>query len=325
MTSSFSTLGAPSSSASASVPAVRQASRIMMIKPRYFNVNKEAAKTNIFMRRRILDDVDIIVEMAMQQHDGLHQALIQKKVPVILYDNENTDAPDAVFCNNWITVHHEDEAADRQKHIIVYPMALQNRRIEVRNDIISNLAHGYADPELVRIHDMRLGTEGSALEGTGSMVLDRRNRIVYAALSPRTHLMKLLAFGALMNYEIVYFNTFVEQHPIYHTNVMLSIGEEWIVVCSSVIHESQRERVMEKLAASGRKIIDISVQQMMAFCGNILQVTNADGLPLTVMSDRALGAFTYEQLDQLGDVISVPFDILESYGGGGVRCCMTEV
>jgi hypothetical protein len=268
-------------------------SRLMMIRPRFFNVNKEAAVSNIFMRRRILDDVDVIVDMAMQQHERLYTELQNKNVDILMFDNINTEAPDAVFCNNWITVHHETETLNNKKHILLYPMALHNRRIEVREDIVKAIAEQYG---VKHVHDLRVGSEGSALEGTGSMVLDRRNRIVYACLSPRTHLMKLLAFGGLLHYEIVHFNTIVENKPIYHTNVLMSIGEQgnWVVVCKSAIHPSQQERVIAKLSESGRTIIEISETQMKAYCGNILEVVSNDGVPFTVMSDTARASFTEE-------------------------------
>jgi hypothetical protein len=305
------------------VPA--RPTRLMMIRPRFFNVNKEAAPSNIFMRRRVIDDVDVIVDMAMHQHERLHSELESKNVSVLMFDNQNVEAPDAVFCNNWITVHHEHETFNGRKYILLYPMALHNRRIEVREDIVKSIADSYGAKH---VHDLRIGSEGSALEGTGSMVLDRRNRIVYAALSPRTHLMKLLAFAGILQYEVVHFNTLVEQKPIYHTNVIMCIGEHgnWVIVCTSAIHPSQRDRVLGKLRESGRTLVEITEEQMKSYCGNVLEIVNNDGVHWTVMSDTARAAFTAEQLAIVGpNIISVPFDVLENYGGGGVRCCLAEI
>jgi len=157
------------------------------------------------------------------------------------------------------------------------------------------------------------------------MVLDRRNRIVYAGLSPRTYLMKLMQFSEVMSYELVFFNTSWKRSPVYHTNVLMAIGETWAVACLDVIvAESQKEKLVKKLESTGRKVVTITPAQMECYCGNILEVTSRKGVRYTVMSEGAREAFTKEQLAVFENIIAVPFSILETYGGGGVRCCMLE-
>jgi hypothetical protein len=280
---------------------------------------------------------EVLAQLAMDEHDYLVKKLIEHRVKVSVFDNTIPQAPDALFCNNWISVHYHDNI----KHIVIYPMALENRRTEVRPDIIKTLMnHPFFTKTLSQsmksiclnkdeskfvVHDLRMYSNDGPLEGTGSMVLDRENKIAYAALSDRTHYATLKHFAKLMSYKIVTFNTLYERTPVYHTNVVMSIGENWVVVCSDVIDPLQRQYVMDHLKASKRDVIDISAYQMTKFCANILEVVNENGIKFTVMSQTALDAFSTDQLYRLGNIISVPFKFIETYGGGGVRCCLAEI
>lgn len=318
-------------------------SRIMLISPNFFCTNTEALKDNKFMKKPFTETEEgkdlakHITSLAMEEHEGLVRALVAHDIEVAVFENTLENAPDATFCNNWLSIHREYEAEAEAKaeaslalntgqvetRAIIYPMALPSRQCEVRMDILAKL-QGLWYPNM-EVMDLRNSHGLLYLEGTGSMVLDRKNRIVYAGLSPRTYLMKLLQFCETMSYELVFFNTSWKRAPVYHTNVFMAIGEQWAVICLDVIvAESQKEKVVKKLESTGRKVVVITPQQMEHYCGNILEVVSRTGVRYTVMSEGARDIFTKDQLAIFENVIAVPFSILETYGGGGVRCCMLE-
>ena len=285
---------------------------LLLIRPNHFTTNAQALATNAFMSLT----KEAIDEKAFKEHYGLIQALLNHHIDFILYENINPETPDALFANNWITVHRS------QNKMIIYPMYLENRRLEVRWDIIEDLYKLY--PTL-KIYDLRSRPFHNALEGTGSMVFDDQNKIIYAAVSKRTNESLLRQVGDLLNYHIVSFYTEYKNQPIYHTNVMMAIGKTWAVICTQVIDHDDVREVVQSILNSGKQMIEISTNQMEAFCGNILEVYNRDKVPYTIMSNKAKQAFQPNQLHALGNIIDVPFDIIETYGGGGVRCCLTEI
>lgn len=314
--------------------------QVMMITPKYFSVNIDAQPTNSFIVKSSEHDKDTLQTMALTEHQHLVQALRDHHIFVHLFENNIPGAMDAMFCNNWISIHHPPETTDHQ--LVVYPMLLPNRRIEVRQDIIDyirnrNSAIGIIDLRLpAEASDRERGRERAAesvidevadayLEGTGSMVIDRKNKVIYAALSPRTYLMALKRFAALIGHKLVFFQTSYKRAPIYHTNVLMAIGGTWVVICKEVIAEGCREYVMTNLKESGKTIIEITKQQLQYFCANIIELRNAQGIPYTVMSQCAHDNFSPEQKSHLGNLIVVPFYTIEKYGGGGVRCCITEM
>lgn len=308
-------------------------SRIMMIPPTHFRVNKEALNSNVFMSKRTMMDEARIREVAMAEHAALATVLVERGVDVRMMDAVDSEAVDAVFCNNWISVHHPWETGKDRVHVVVHSMALENRQREVRDDIIEKIVEGYYEGDVSpRVTDLRWIAYGGVgvLESTGSMVIDRWNRTVYATLSPRTYLLKLMAFCELMDYELCFFNSMYEGKPVYHTNVMMAMGQGWAVICPEIIHESQREKVWKRLAKRG-VVVEITAEQMRHYCGNILEVVGEGGRRLIVMSTRAEAAFGLEQLQMLKEVeggreiLAVPCTALETFGGGGVRCCLAEV
>lgn len=302
--------------------------QVMMITPKYFSVNIDAQPTNSFIVKSSDHDKDTLQDMALMEHSNLVQALRDHHIFVHLFENNIPDAMDAMFCNNWMSIHHPPETADHQ--LVVYPMLLPNRRIEVRQDIIDYVK---SRNPAIGIIDLRMPTDQSVtdkvaeayLEGTGSMVIDRKNKVIYAALSPRTYLMALKRFAALIGHKLVFFQTSYKRAPIYHTNVLMAIGGTWVVICKEVIAEGCREYVMTNLKESGKTIIEITKQQLQYFCANIIELKNAKGIPYTVMSQCAHDNFSPEQKSHLGNLIVVPFYTIEKYGGGGVRCCITEM
>lgn len=284
---------------------------LLLIRPRFFATNIQALATNTFMNAQQGD----IEAMALQEHDQLIQILKDHDIDTLIYENVNPETPDALFANNWITVHHP------QRKCLIYPMYLENRRLEVRLDIIQEICQKH--PELT-LYDLRSQPK-KALEGTGSMVFDHENRIIYAAISKRTNEHLLRQVGEYLNYQILSFYTEYKNQPIYHTNVMMAIGKTWVVICTQVIDHDDMRDVVQKIISSGKHMIEISTSQMEAFCGNILEVYSRTGIAYTVMSEKAKNAFSKDQLELLGNILAVPFDTIETYGGGGVRCCLTAI
>lgn len=315
-------------------------SRLLLITPEHFAVNGEALVDNVFMSRPFTEtekgrrDAATLAESACAEHAGLVAALEAVDVNVVVLAGNDPDAPDATFANNWLSVHPAREQPDGRTRIVVYPMALASRRREVRTDVL-DVVRAY-HPESLTV-DLRGAYEGTAaLEGTGSLVLDRAHRTVFATLSQRTHLLKLREFAEKLGYRRpIFFHAHapigggaVGTSPIYHTNVVLALGATWAVVCFAAISESEQAGLREHFAATGRTVLDITIQQMRAYCANILEVVNRDGRRYTVMSTGAAAAFRPEQLAVLGApdrIVAVPFGTLEKYGGGGVRCCLTEI
>lgn len=294
--------------------------KLLMIKPKFFKINEQAVPTNKFMN--ITERIHILQENVEKEHHMLYSELIDKKFDVHIFDNNNVETPDALFCNNWISVHHPNETSFNNSVSIIYPMAIPNRRLEVREDIINYIDTLYNN--MISI-DLRFTNDWAYLESTGSMVFDRHNKIIYASLSPRTYYWKLIELKDLLNYKLIQFNTAYKQAPVYHTNVLMSIGANWAVVCFDVISECYHTKIKDSLEQNNKKVIEINSFQMTQYCGNIIEIVNKEGIPYTIMSTTAYNAFKEEQLKLLGNIIHVPFEHIEKFGGGGVRCCIAEI
>lgn len=294
-----------------------------MIRPCCFGPNDQTAQSNFFQRSSTIPRAEIQVR-AVAEFDALVKALADAGVePIVFQDTDSPLKPDAVFPNNWVSFHADGR-------VFLYPMEAPTRRAERRMDIIETLSQKHAF-RVTDIVDLSTWEErGGFLEGTGSMVLDRVRRIAYAALSSRTHMQVLADFSQRAGYEISAFDAVDAQgRSVYHTNVMMCIGEEFAVICADAIADrQQRADVLAQLTASGREIVEISLAQMERFAGNLIEVAGATGTSVIVLSDAALGVMSKTQLDLLarcGRILSIPIDTIESAGGGSVRCMMAEV
>ena len=294
-----------------------------MIRPCCFGPNDQTAQSNFFQRSSTIPRAEIQVR-AVAEFDALVKALADAGVePIVFQDTDSPLKPDAVFPNNWVSFHADGR-------VFLYPMEAPTRRAERRMDIIETLSQKHAF-RVTDIVDLSTWEErGSFLEGTGSMVLDRVRRIAYAALSSRTHMQVLADFSQRAGYEISAFDAVDAQgRSVYHTNVMMCIGEEFAVICADAIADrQQRADVLAQLTASGREIVEISLAQMERFAGNLIEVAGTTGTSVIVLSDAALGVMSKTQLDSLarcGRILSIPIDTIESAGGGSVRCMMAEV
>lgn len=295
---------------------------ILMIRPANFGFNAQTAGNNAFQSNDRGQSAEDISKEATAEFDSMVAVLRDNGVNVIVVEDTSEPVkPDAIFPNNWISFH-------KNGAVITYPMYAPNRRIERREDVVEGLAKTF---EVDRRYTFDHYEEDEMfLEGTGSMLFDRENRIVYACLSQRTDARLIDKFCVLVDYQRVVFHSVDRQGmPIYHTNVMMALGEDFVVLCKDSIKSSDElEELEQKLAETGKEIVDISFDQMEAFAGNMLQVRNDTGQTFLVMSQTAYDSLEEAQVQALSAKTTLlPIDIstIEYYGGGSVRCMMAEV
>lgn len=298
---------------------------LLMIEPVAFGYNDETAQNNYFQQKDS-DSPQQIQAKALAEFKAMVQQLRDKNLNVItVKDTIEPYTPDAIFPNNWISFHEEGLIA-------FFPMYAQNRRQERRTDLIESInARGFHFTELNSYTSYE--AENRFLEGTGSMILDRRMRIAYAALSERTNKELFQEFCLDFDFQPCAFNAYQsvngQRLPIYHTNVMMAVAEEYVVLCLSAIDdENERQKVTKTIAESGKALVEISEEQMHHFAGNMLQVKNNDGIPYLIMSETAYQALSTEQIKQLeeyNELIVPAVPTIEKHGGGSVRCMMAEI
>ena len=294
-----------------------------MIRPVRFESNPQTAASNRFQGKSGSSPA-AQQEAAAEEFGGLVDALRTAGVEVVVVDDTvEPHTPDSVFPNNWISFHADGR-------VVLYPMAADNRRQERRLDVIDRLAtdEGFHVSAIVDLSPHE--ANGHFLEGTGSMVLDRVNRIAYACLSTRTQLDVLGDFAQQMDYDVVAFDA-VDKNgvAIYHTNVLMNVGESIAVICDEAIPRAdQRQAVLQRLQETGHDVVPINYDQLESFAGNMLELRSADGQRVLAMSERAKTSLTDRQLEKLEDyarIVSVPIDVIERSAGGSVRCMLAEV
>ncbi len=295
--------------------------RIVMIRPEGFRKNEQTSD-NSFQAGGNLDASEI-AELAREEFDCFVDTLRDHGVDVLEFETEeDADTPDAVFPNNWLSFHDNSCAA-------IYPMKAENRRAERREALIYDVCNAWG-LDLDEVLDFtEFETHNRFLEGTGSMVLDRVNKLCYAALSERTDEQAVELWCEQLGYTALLFSTYHRNAPIYHTNVVLSVGTHYAVVASEVIpNETERSAVLASLRATGKTIVEITAAQLERFAANLLEVSNDEGAPIIVMSKNAYNAFDANQRDQLaqfGTLLPVNLNTIETYGGGSARCMLCEV
>lgn len=289
--------------------------RVLLIRPARFGANPETAATNAF-QGVAAGSADEVLARARSEFDGLVAALRAHGVEVeVVEDTATPPKPDAVFPNNWVSFHAGGRA-------LLYPMLAPSRQAEVRPELVAKLGYG-------PVVDLR-GDAAAVLEGTGSLVLDRRARVAYACLSPRTTPAGLARFRDALGYEVVTFHaTDARGQAIYHTNVMLSIGTRLALVCLEAIRDAgERERVARRLRESGHELVELSLAQVEDFAGNVLELRSRSGTPLFVLSARARAALRPEQrarMESQGTLVSADLTTIETCGGGSARCMLAEL
>lgn len=292
---------------------------ILMIRPVDFKFNEQTAGNNKFQQASEQSDVQ---QQALSEFDGFVNVLRENGVDVTVIDDTlDPTKPDSIFPNNWVSF-HEDGA------VYLYPMFSANRRLERRKDIIDQLAQKF---EISHVADLSFFEQQVLfLEGTGSMVLDRVNKIAYACLSVRTDEEVLNNFCMLTGYTPVTFQAVDQSNfPIYHTNVMMCIGDEFAVVCfDSIPDATEKEMVKNRLANTSKTIVPITFDQMNHFAGNMLQVSNNKDESLLVMSEQAYKSLNETQiatLSRFAKLVYAPIYTIEQNGGGSARCMLAEV
>lgn len=304
---------------------------VIMIGAEQFSANPKTAIDNKFARLNLglTNDAEVKAR-AIAESKALDGVLMDAGVNVIHFPG-TPGAPDGIFPNNWLSTDEDD-------HMVLYPMMASNRRIErvawpAIRERLRRLGF-QVDPD--KIVDLSyLEREGQFLEGTGSLVLDRINNIAYAAISERTTIEAVGVFAKTFGYHPMTFGTAdPDGQPVYHTNVVLALGSEFAVFCPDAVPDKNERNavymyLLDEALSNRQEVIEITWDQARSFCGNILELSTADGDRIVVMSETAKRAFRQDQLDKLekwgGRIVAADIPTIEAVGGGGVRCMLAEV
>jgi hypothetical protein len=290
-----------------------------MIKPVKFDFNTETAVNNRFQVRSA---EPAIQEKALAEFEAFIEILQKNGIDVmVIEDSPDPHTPDSVFPNNWISFHEDGT-------LILYPMFAENRRLERKQTVLDAIHQRFTVARTIDLTEYE--RQHLFLEGTGSMVLDRDNKIAYACLSPRTDKSMLEQFCNRTGFTPISFSSVdASDQPVYHTNVMMCVADKYVVICLESIKDNvEKARVSNSIMQSGKQIIDISYDQMNRFAGNMLQVNNEEGQVLLVMSSQAYCSLTEKQLKKIesfNPVIHADITTIETNGGGSARCMMAEV
>ena len=295
---------------------------LMMIRPAQFGYNAETAQNNAFQTKDSGEDVTLIAQKARAEFDALVKKLEAHGIEVIVIEDTPTPVkPDVVFPNNWISFHQDGS-------IMTYPMFSKVRRLERRADIIEKMKEDFEVHHLYSFESYE--TDEMYLEGTGSMILDRPNKLVYACESVRTNEDILDEFSRLTGYKKILFRaTDKTGQEIYHTNVMMAVGTTFVIIClDSIKDESQKQLLRDTFKMYNKELIEITLAQMNSFAGNMLQVGKSEKESFLVMSSAAYHALSQQQINTIEkhtQIIHSPIPTIEKYGGGSVRCMLAEV
>jgi len=296
---------------------MQSTSHILMIRPINFGFNEQTAESNAFQKNAEQTEVQ---QKALQEFDAFVEILRANEVDVtVINDTPEPHTPDSIFPNNWISFHEDGS-------VFLYPMQAENRRLERK--VFNTIKEAF---EAKQVYDLSyFEQQNQFLEGTGSMVLDRDNKLAYACISPRTNPEVLAEFCRISGYQTVSFHATDENgKAIYHTNVLMGIGDRFAVIClDSIPDETEKSAVKEALQQSGKEIVAISFGQMNAFAGNMLQLKSKSGESLLVMSETAFSSLKETQikaLEKYSTLIHTSLNTIETNGGGSARCMMAEV
>lgn len=300
---------------------MQSTSHVLLIRPAKFGFNRQTAVSNFFQKKLEVEENELS-KLALVEFDSAVSTLRANGINVtVVDDTENPEKPDAIFPNNWISLHPDGTA-------VLYPMQAQNRRTERRKEIIELLKQNF---EINQIKDFSVfENENRFLEGTGSIVFDHVNKIAYACLSPRTDKELLLKLCSILGYKPCYFHAWDKTgNEIYHTNVMMCIGEKFAVICLDAIKNKEEKTMVSKtLSNNGLQIIEISLDQMENFAGNMLHLKSQGKKNILTLSQSAFNSLGFEQKHQIEQYcVLVPLSIptIETIGGGSARCMIAEI
>lgn len=299
----------------------QSANAVLLVRPAAFGFNAQAAQSNVFAHASGDSDRQ---RRALAEFDALAERLDEAGVEVIVFeDTALPPKPDAVFPNNWFSTHADGA-------LVLYPMATEPRRLERRpDDLIALLKrHGFEVKRVVDLSDEE--NDGSFLEGTGSLVLDRGRRRAYANLSPRTDVKAVAKFDRQLGYSTLTVDARDPGgRPIYHTNVFLGLGRRFAALCLEAVAEADRRELVDDIEDSGRSIIELTFAQLRRFGCNLLELRNMKNEPIIALSAKARAALRPDQVRTLetlgGELIDVDIPTIEAVGGGSVRCMIAEI
>ena len=295
---------------------------VLMIEPAAFGFNAETAQNNYF---QINSENAETQTKALQEFNNFVEKLRSKGINVItVIDTLEPHTPDSIFPNNWISMHSDGT-------VVLYPMCAVNRRWERRNDILEMLQKNFKVKEIIDLSAPE--NDGKFLEGTGSMIFDHENKIAYGSVSLRLDEKLFREFCEKFGLTPVVFHSYQtannERLPIYHTNVMMCVADQFVVICLDCIDdETERKNVVNAIFNSGKEIVEISENQMQQFAGNMLQVQNSEGKKFLVMSQSAYQSLNQEQISNIekySEIIYSDLETIETNGGGSARCMLAEV
>lgn len=292
---------------------------ILMVRPYQFYFNQQTAANNFFQSNINIENAN---ELAIAEFDAMVDKLRANQIIVkVIQDSQYPSTPDSIFPNNWISTHADGT-------FCLYPMYAENRRAERKLSVIEFLQSNYKIENILDVSDFE--KEGKFLEGTGSMVLDHQNKIAYGCLSERLNIEAFNYWCDKMQFKAIAFKAVDDKaQPIYHTNVMMCMGDQFVVIClDSITNEQEKQIVIESFLQTHKEVIEISQDQLNHFAGNMLQVFDMNEKPHLIMSKQAHKSLTAEQvntLEKYNPIIPIAIPTIEALGGGSTRCMMAEI
>jgi hypothetical protein len=292
---------------------------LLMVRPYQFYFNQQTAANNFFQ-----SDIDIenANELALAEFDTMVEQLRAHQIKVnVVQDTKDPSTPDAIFPNNWVSTHHNGT-------LCLYPMFAENRRAERKSTVINFLHSNYKIQDVLDLTELE--KEGTFLEGTGSMVLDHQNKIAYGCLSERLDKATFTNWCHKMQFKPITFKAVDDKaQPIYHTNVMMCVGNQFVVIClESIPNELEKQILLECFLQTNKEVITISQDQLNHFAGNMLQVFDMHEKPHLIMSEqahRSLEPAQVKNLEKYNPILPISIPTIEALGGGSTRCMMAEI
>ena len=292
---------------------------ILMVRPFQFYFNQQTAANNFFQSNINIENAN---ELAIAEFDAMVEKLRAHQIKVnVVQDTKDPSTPDSIFPNNWVSTHTNGT-------LCLYPMYAENRRAERKSSVIEFLQSNYKIENTLDLTDLE--KEGIFLEGTGSMVLDHQNKIAYGCLSERLDKEAFISWCDKMQFKPIAFKAVdYKAQPIYHTNVLMCMANQFVVICSdSIPNEQERQMLLDSFAQTNKEVIEISQDQLNHFAGNMLQVFDITEKPHLIMSEQAYKSLHTAQLKSLekyNPLLPISIPTIEALGGGSTRCMMAEI
>jgi hypothetical protein len=292
---------------------------ILMVRPYQFYFNQQTAANNFFQSNINIENAN---ELAIAEFDAMVEKLRAHQIKVnVVQDTKDPSTPDSIFPNNWVSTHTNGT-------LCLYPMYAENRRAERKSSVIEFLQSNYKIENTLDLTDLE--KEGIFLEGTGSMVLDHQNKIAYGCLSERLDKNAFNEWCDKMQFKPIAFKAVDDKaQPIYHTNVLMCMANQFVVICSdSIPNEQERQMLLDSFARTNKEVIEISQDQLNHFAGNMLQVFDITEKPHLIMSEQAYKSLHTAQLKSLekyNPLLPISIPTIEALGGGSTRCMMAEI